>query len=204
MSDQIYNQHLKNVEPQLAPPGAGLPWFQLLFLKYYVGPFVSVRTTRDESQRRFKKVSQNILKLINGLSDHQLNQKVLIPKQMGLEDSSRYWSVAMTLEHIVIVGRAMCSVIAQLDKGIVPQVVADTAKVKPLGLMSSRESVELFKKFINEEYGTMEQNFKNFEAETRFHHPWFGQIKARQWYWLITIHTGLHLNQIKKILELSR
>jgi hypothetical protein len=32
-----------NAAPQLAPPGAGLPWYHNLMLRFYVGPFVAGR-----------------------------------------------------------------------------------------------------------------------------------------------------------------
>jgi len=189
-------------EPKLAPPGAGLPWFQLLIMRYYLGPIVAMKTSRDDSRRRFEKISQKIMQMIEPLNHEQLGRKVLIPSQVGLEDSSRYWSIAMTLEHIVIVGRAMCSVIPQLENGVTPSLVADTAKVKPIGQMSIDESIRLFKKFVQEEYPFMDKNFKSFEAPTKFMHPWFGPIQAKQWYWLLTIHTGLHLKQIQEIVKI--
>jgi len=199
---QIDNQMQTSVEPKLAPPGAGLTWYQHLLLKYYIGPFVSTRTTRDESKRRFDKIIGKIQNEISSLTNEQLAQKKLVPPMMGLEDSSRYWSVAMTLEHIVIVGRAMCSVILTLQKGGQPNFVADIAKVKPLGQMSAQQAIIEFKKFALGEYPKMNESFHDFENANRFLHPWFGLIKPKQWYWLITVHTAIHLNQIREIKKL--
>jgi len=199
---QIDNQMQKNMEPQLAPPGAGLTWFQHIILKYYVGPFVSNRTTRDESKRRFDKIVSLITAELSSLSSEQLLQKKLVPPMMGLEDSSRYWSVAMTLEHIVIVGRAMCSVILCLQRGETPNFVADVAKVKPLGHMTQQQAIKEFNTFVSVDYPKMNKEFQDFENKSRFLHPWFGAIKPKQWYWLITTHTAIHLNQIREIKKL--
>lgn len=200
--NQIDNQMQNTTEPKLAPPGAGLTWYQHLLLKYFVGPFVSTRMTRDESKRHFDKIVFKIQNELLTLTNDQLMQKKLVPPMMGLEDSSRYWSVAMTLEHIVIVGRAMCSVILTLQKGEKPNFVADVAKVKPLGQMTAQQSVAEFKKFVEQEYPKMNEVFHDFENTNRFFHPWFGPMKPKQWYWLITIHTGIHLNQIREIKKL--
>lgn len=188
-----------NVEPQLDPPGAGVPWPQGLVLKYFVAPFIAGRTDWSVSEERFHKLTHKILKEIDGLTDAQQSTKVLVPPQAGLEDSSRYWSIAMVLEHLVIVGTAIIYAINELDSGRIPQGKADTAAVKPIGALSASQSAEEFKKFSQTDYKNLVLGIKNKNSTLRFRHPWFGMITAKQWFWVLAIHHGLHLKQIREI-----
>lgn len=56
---------------------------------------------------------------------------MLIERVRGLEDSSRYWSVWMTLDHLRIMNSRLGKVITSLAKGVIPPGKASTANVKP-------------------------------------------------------------------------
>lgn len=188
-----------NAEPRLAPPGAGIPWPQALFLKYFVAPFIAGRTDWSVSEERFDKLTIKILKELEGLNEIQQSTKVLVPPQSGLEDSSRYWSIAMVLEHLVIVGGGISNAINELTSDRLPQGTADTATVKPIGAISASQSVAEFKKFSQTDYKKMASGLKNKNSKLRFRHPWFGMITAKQWFWVLAIHHRLHLKQIREI-----
>lgn len=188
-----------SIEPNLAPPGAGIGLFPSLVLRYFVKPMVASRATREESKSRFHKINQKILKEIDGLNELQLTTKVLVPPQRGLEDSSRYWSIRMVLEHLCIVSSQMFQVIEHLSNGQIPNRKADTAAVKPTNRIATGDVVFDFKKIIQEDFEKMDQNFSNFDANLKFKHPWFGPMRASAWYWLLGIHHSLHLKQIREI-----
>lgn len=183
--------------PNLAPPGAGLPFSQKLVLKYFVGPFIAAKTSWEDSEKTFQTTTRKILKEVESLSEAELNQKVLVPPQQGLEDSSRFWSIAMTLEHLTIVGRQMRPVIEALSNGRIPDGKADIAKLKPHGTMTTKESLWDFQKFGLEEFKQIKIGDRN--SKLKFDHPWFGPMTAKQWYWLLGVHQGLHLKQIREI-----
>ena len=183
--------------PLLAPPGAGIPWFARLFLKYYVNPFVAANAPWEQSKIRFEKVTEKILHEIEGLSEDLLVQRVLIPPKLGIEDSSRNWSIAMTLEHLVIVGTQIGRGIEALSAGNSPVGKADTAKVKPFGEMTAAESIESFKKFSLTDYPNLK--ISSQVSKVKYRHPWFGMMNAQQWYWLLPTHQRLHLEQIQAI-----
>lgn len=189
----------QNKEPKLAAPGAGIPWYHKVLLRLVISPFVAARTDWSLSQERFNKVTSKILKEIDGLTEAQLSTRILVPPQMGLEDSSRYWSIAMVLEHIVIVGNAIAIGTHELSSGRVPDYKVDTAAVKPIGSMSTQEALDKFKKFCLEDYPKLLPSLKNKNSELKLHHPWFGMFKAQQWFWLLTMHHALHLKQIREI-----
>ena len=185
--------------PKLAPPGAGIPWPQKMLLRFIIGPFVAGRTDWSISEDRFNKLTDKILKEIEGLNEPALSKKVLIPPQRGLEDSSRYWSIAMALEHLVIVGNAMSYAIKELTSNRIPLDKADTAKVKPLGVMSAENSVHEFKKFSCADYKKLFLSLDDLNSKLKFEHPWFGMLNAKQWFWVLSIHHRIHLIQIREI-----
>ena len=190
---------MPNVEPKLAPPGAGVPWPQGLVLKYIIAPFIAGKTDWAVSEERFNKLTQKILKELEGLNDFEQSKRVLVPPQTGLEDSSRYWSISMVLEHLVIVGNGISYAISELTSDRIPQGKADTAAVKPIGAISASQSAAEFKKFAQIDYNNLVSGLKNKKSNLRFKHPWFGNITAKQWFWVLAIHHRLHLKQIREI-----
>ncbi|MBX3389322.1 MAG: hypothetical protein KF691_07680 [Phycisphaeraceae bacterium] len=52
--------------------------------------------------------------MYESLSAGAAAERVLIPRLRGLEDSSRYWSVWMMLDHLRIVNSQVAMVIASL------------------------------------------------------------------------------------------
>lgn len=190
-------QKANSAELQLAPPGAGIPLPAQIFLRLFIRPFKAEKADWAESKLRFEKTTQKILREIEGLSEEQISQRVLVPPQMGLEDSSRYWSIAMTLEHLELVNRLMAQLIQALTHGIVPDAKADIAKMKPMRNLSAAESLQIFRRFSLEEFSIISIGDRN--SQLRFAHPWFGKMTARAWYWLMAIHQGIHLQQIRAI-----
>lgn len=187
----------EQVLPKLAPPGAGIPWPAKIFLRLYTRPFVAAKASWEESKENFIKVNQKIFNEIQGLSSERLDQRILVPPQLGLEDSSRYWSVAMTLEHLVIVSSQVAAVIESLSAGKVPLTKADTSKVKPKGLNEPQFWVDTFRNFCLQSYPQIQVN--DPQSKIKFMHPWFGPMTAREWYWLMPVHHGIHLKQIREI-----
>lgn len=193
------DQSSLNPEPVLAPPGAGLPWGQHLLLKYWVHPFIARRTPWQRSEENFYKVHRRIQEELSGLTASQLQKRCLVPPQMGLEDSSRYWSILMTLEHLMIVGRGIFQVVSALTAGCHPDGKADTAAVKPQGQFHDRDIVLEFNRFVDQDFLQFNQNLQNRQSTLTFRHPWFGMMNAQSWYWLLATHGMIHLKQIRAI-----
>ncbi len=183
--------------PQLDAPGAGIPLLQKLVLRIYIRPFIAAKSSPETSKQTFEKVTAKILKEIEGLTAFEISEPVLVPPQKGLEDSSRYWSIAMTLEHMGIVGRKLGLVVEALSNHLPINEKADIGKLKPFGQMSVAESVEDFKRFAFEEFPKIK--VLQADCKNKFKHPWFGNMIAREWYWLIGAHQMIHLKQIREI-----
>jgi hypothetical protein len=93
-------------EIRLAPPGAGLPKVELLVARWLF-QWRRARGSRQSFTEAFQRERGRIRLSIGDLSPDACAQRVLIPRLRGLEDSSRYWSVWMTLDHLRIVHRSI-------------------------------------------------------------------------------------------------
>lgn len=183
----------------LAPAGAGLPVHQMLALRWIVKPFVAERADWQDVADRFRLLTQRIDDELAQCTQEDLSRSVLVRPLKGLEDSSRYWSVAMTLEHIVIVGRSIYMIARQLAEGRVPAGKASTAAVKPAGKYTPAEALGAFRQFCDEEFPTLLPAMKNRDSKSTFPHPWMGSMTVRGWYWLLAAHHEIHMRQIQEI-----
>jgi hypothetical protein len=190
------------VEPRLAPPGAGIPAVERL-VGGAIFAFNRWRGTREEFSARFDQERGVIAGLYRGRDERDLKERVLIPRLRGLEDSSRYWSVWMTLDHLRIVNEEITRVIGDLTKGRVPEGVASTAAVKPsadVGPGVVRAYEESCDRLV-----AMVASCPNLRTTLRYAHPWFGPLDGVGWHAMAGMHMGIHRAQIERILdEVSR
>ena len=194
------NKTEEAIQQSLGKPGAGVGLLQQLVMKFYIGPFVAAKSDWDEDSQKFYHSSKKILTMIEGLDDAALSQKVLVPPQRGLEDSSRYWSAAMTLEHIMIVGMGLRDIIIRLSQGKVPPGSVDTARVKPPGQTPPQAVVQNYKTFVGTVLDQIDKGVQNRDSKVTYMHPWFGNFTVRQWHWLLATHNDIHLQQLRAIL----
>src|SRR5277367_301892 len=148
-------------EPKLAPPGAGIPFVDRVSLRYVLLPLLFRSTSWEQAIERFEKEGQRILKIIQNTPAEQLDTRKLVPPMRGLEDSSRYWSVAMAAEHLIIVGEQMAIGMQMLSAGKVPDRKANTAAVKPKGKIGATELYDTFKKFLDGFLNTVRNDLKD-------------------------------------------
>lgn len=187
-----------NAEPRLAPPGAGLPKIEL-----YIGRLIFAVRRRTGSREifnaRFASEREAIRRLVGSCPEAAATTRVLIKRPAGLEDSSRYWSVWMTLDHLRIVNQAVTKTISALARGVVPPGKAGTAGVKP--------RVEVTAAVVAEHEAACDSllaavaAIPDLKTPVRYAHPWFGPLDASGWHALAGTHMGLHRVQLERILE---
>lgn len=182
-------------EPRLAPPGAGLPRIELLIGR----ALFRLRRMRGDPASftaDFVGERDRIAALVTDLDDASARHRVLIDRIRGLEDSSRFWSVWMTLDHLRIVHGAIGEVLCELGLGRVPSGVASTAAVKP--------SPGADRSVVAEYERSCDDLLAAFPAATRltptYPHPWFGPLDAAGWHALAGTHLRIHRAQIERIL----
>jgi len=184
---------------QLAPPGAGIPWLQKMMARYYLLPKSMKKTTEEQALQYFQSEGEKILHIIRETEPAKLTEPFLIPPMEGLEDSSRLWSIAMTAEHLVIVGTHIAEIVVELSFGRVPGVRVDTAAVKPKGEWTTEETGPRFEQFLTDYQVKVAERSQPMNTHSRLDHPWFGPYTAHQWFCLASIHQRLHRKQIELI-----
>jgi hypothetical protein len=190
--------------PKLAKPGGGLPFHEWFLAKYVFLPKLFKSTTRQQAIDLFKKESEDILKLARGLSGEELLERRLVPRLQGLEDSSRYWSVAMTMEHLVIVGSGMQGLVEKLVNGITNIPPISTADVKPHAEVDSSKIFDDFQSMTDAWLNTASTSDLSKFPNAKYAHPWFGPLTAEQWIVFAPQHHVVHRRQIKQIIKLLR
>ena len=123
--------------------------------------------------------------------------RVLIPRPLGLEDSSRYWSVYMTLDHLRIVNGGTGELIRLLGVGKTPDRVTGTADVKPSP--DADESVLGTFEAACAHFERCVSGVENLRTALRWPHPWFGPLDAADWHFFTAFHLTLHRQQIAAI-----
>jgi len=187
-----------SIEPKLAPPGAGLPEIErrigsILFAwRRWAGD-------RESHNARFQREREIIRSLISECDAESGAQRVLIKRLRGLEDSSRYWSVWMTLDHLRIIHQSLARVIGSLAKEIRPPGAASTAAVKPSPQATGAVVAE-YEASCEALLATVAAA-DNLKTKARFAHPWFGPLDAAGWHSMAAGHIGIHRVQIERILE---
>lgn len=184
--------------PKLDRPGAGLPVVQEFVLRYLGFPLLKRFLTWERAVAVYEREGRSILALVADLGDEDLFRRVLVPRQVGIEDSSRYWSPGMTLEHLLIVSEGVLTLMAKLGRGEVIETVVDTALVKP---------AEETQPDIKRRYRSYLRTFPNRLSESvadrappNCHvHPWFGCLNTHGWLVMLAVHQWIHRKQLEQI-----
>lgn len=186
-----------SIDPQLAPPGAGLPAIELWVARLLFA-LTRRRGNRETFAARFEQERRAIQALVDSCSEAQRGEQVLISRLRGLEDSSRNWSVWMTLDHLRITNTALIRVITALTHGKVPPGKATTAAVKPSATVTATVEVE-FERSCDGVLAAITAAH-DLKTQVRFAHPWFGPLDAFGWAAMAGMHMGIHRVQIQSIM----
>ncbi len=184
-------------EPQLAAPGAGLPFPENLAARCLLG-WKRITGNSGAFTAHFIREREAIRRLIGNLDEATLSRRILIRRPRGLEDSSRNWSVLMTLDHLRIVHHAFIGVIETLTSEQVPAGEASTAAVKPDPAVTM-DVIPEYEASCNALLAGV-ATVGNFKTRARYAHPWFGPMDAHGWHALAGGHMSIHRVQIERIL----
>ncbi|MDF1738198.1 MAG: DinB family protein [Verrucomicrobiales bacterium] len=188
-------------QPQLDRPGAGLPAIELFIAKRIVAAKYR-KMSRDEVIADFERERVLISGIASRVAPEIGSKRVLVKRQRGMEDSSRFWSIYMVLDHLRIVNEAVSSFIGLLGEGKCPHDQADTAKVKPAAGVGP-EVIDVFNATCRDLAGVV-ASIDRLDTRVKHPHPWFGPFDAGQWHHMAAFHMTLHRKQIEAILrELS-
>lgn len=182
--------------PQPEAPGAGIPWLERALIGSGIraaARFVS----KDRLTKMFRNEAELAIELARGLSEAQGRERVSVERFIGIEASSRHWSVYMTLEHLVIVNTAIAAILPQLYSGRVVGTEVKSEELKPIPEAGPEQIGDL--EALVARYVEIVDKLGNLRAGTTLPHPWFGPLSAAQWHALATIHNSTHRRQIERI-----
>jgi len=182
--------------PGLAPPGAGLPWWEERALRWGVRLY-SRTTGREELLGRFLTEGERVLAMAVPLDEARGRRPVLVRRVRGMEDSSRCWSPYMILEHLLIVNRGMLGMILLLSAGKSTSRKVSTAEVKP-SREAGPETVEEFRGMLAR-WPEALAGIAELRTAGRHAHPWFGPLDAHGWLALGALHQGIHRRQMERV-----
>ncbi len=155
--------------------------------------------SRERFSAAFARERESIASLYRPRDERVLRTRVLIPRLRGLEDSSRFWSVLMTLDHLRIVNTQITGVIGALVRGVVPAEKASTAAVKP----TPDVGPEVVGGYEHSCGHLLEfcASCATLDSRERYAHPWFGPLNALGWHAMAATHMSIHRAQINRILR---
>jgi len=185
-------------DERLDKPGAGIPWHHKQFTKYIVVPLLPMVLNWERGLAFFQKQVSEILALVEDLDEQTLAKQVLIPPMIFLEDSSRFYSINMVLEHLVMVNFGTLEIMNFLAEEKEVERVLGTEKVKPVKNINHIKNLVVFEKA----YTRMIKKSPKKRSLTTKEHPWFGHFNNTHWHAFIGMHNKVHKKQIQKILEL--
>lgn len=186
--------------PTLQPPGAGLPWWERLVAKYLIVPRTCRRLGWAGAAASFQDEGARVLAVWDALPPARLGERVLVRRLPGVEDSSRYWSAEMTVEHLVIVGTQLRGVVRSLRAGAVPAGAARVEDVKPTGAGGPAAVRAAFARLLADAAADAATDPPVAPGVgPRFAHPWFGPFDAFQWHCMLAMHQGIHRRQLEAI-----
>ena len=181
-------------------PGAGLPFFEWFVAKYFIFPSVYKKTTKEKAKQTFSLEAEKILRLGQKIEKEKMTKRVLIDRIRGLEDNSRYWSIAMAIEHLTIVGNGISDTIVELTKGGTNKPSVKIQDVKPNPDSDPAVVLENFAKMQEKFTSQIDISQLDNHPKATYDHPWFGPMNARQWYILAGRHQAIHREQIEAII----
>jgi hypothetical protein len=194
--------HLTTQEPVLGRPGAGVSSIETFVMRRLAKPLMSV-IPWSTGLRAFQKEGDKILAAIAGLPSSALTAQALVPRQLYLEDSSRFWSAAMVARHLIIAGEKMARIMVCLGKGEMCFEPVNIAEVKPDPAILVSVFDE-YREFLARFGRILREDVVNRHSLLTHPHPWCGQMTAHQWLQLAAIHQHVHRVQLERVLRALR
>ncbi len=199
-----YMQHdSQQFVKELGKAGGGISVVKRTMATYLLFPLLNRLLSWDKAWEIYDKEGQKILDLTVGLTHEQLFRRVLIPPLFGLEDNSRYYSVAMVTEHLLSVGTALMTRIPLLSRGEKLGRNVQITDVKPYKEIDEHILGD-FAEFLASYRVQMENDIGDIHIDNTSAHPWFGEFNPKQWSVLGMVHQIVHRRQIEAILRQLR
>ena len=154
--------------------------------------------TSDRSGlRQFVYTSKEVLRIAAANDFDWLSQQYTIPRLHGIEEASLNWSVLMVIDHLNQFNLAALEVIYALDSGKQPMAKILQRDFEP----AADVDIDVVSEFRanNREYSAFVQSQMPLAAQTKFRHPFYGNLSSHGWHLLVTSYQKNRLRQIYKL-----
>ncbi len=186
--------------PTLAPPGAGLPFPESWIVRLAGRFMMRRRYTWDSALDDLEATAERLIARFAALEPSARTTPVLVERLRGLEDSSRFWSPSMVLEHLCLTGGPMLAMVLMLSHGKTSSRKVSTAAVKPVG-KPPEEVLAAFTKLHREARERLQEGAGPLREGPTHRHPWFGRLNPTDWLRLMAGHLRLHERQFELIAD---
>jgi hypothetical protein len=193
-------QDSSQIIERLEKAGAGISTTKKLAATYMMFPLLNYFISWEKAWDIYDKEGEKIVRMASSLSQEQLFERVLVPRLFGLEDNSRYYSVAMVIEHLLIVGKALQVRIPILSQGKELKGHVKIEDVKPYTEIDVN-IVETFQTFLSSYREKLQAHLGDIHINNTSAHPWFGEFNPKQWSILGMVHQIVHRRQIEAIIK---
>jgi hypothetical protein len=191
--------HTSAQQPALDRPGAGISTLETFVMRNLGKPMMSLLPW-SLGLRIFASEGNKILDAVAGRPSLALTTQVLVPRQLAMEDSSRYWSAAMVVRHLIVVGEKVARISVCLGKGEMCNEAVNIAEVKPDPTTTASVFGE-YREFLARFDRVMREDVVNRRSLVTHQHPWSGSMTAHQWLHLAAMHQRIHRIQLERILR---
>lgn len=190
---------------QLQAPGAGLPAIEHFIAKHITLPLKVRPMVAQKAVSRLIAIGEETIKLAQSVPPDQAARPTLIKRVRGIEDSSRNWSIIMTIDHLLITGRAIQNITELLATGTKPDIIVRIEDVKPIPAQSPDNIIKDYQIFLGQYEDSIDKIDHIKTATQTIDHPWFGPLTAGDWLNFNAAHHEIHLKQVRGIIrELGR
>ena len=188
-----------DTQSALEPSGAGPPKAQVFLLRHLFFPSYCCLTSWKRAGAVFQAEGKRLLRLAKALPSDVLDQRVLIGPLVGIEDSSRFWSAEMVLEHLIEAGAVFAEFMVELSNGEQPQIKMGDVVVKPEGGKGIR-ILEDYNRFLDDYTETLSEDIGDIKSTLTHPHPWLGELTAHHWHCLAALHQTAHRRQMERLI----
>lgn len=189
--------------PTLAPPGAGIAREQIFVAKHILLPLYRLTHPWNSIPALLRTQCDQLLTDLateERTSPERTTRRVLIPPTPGLEDNSRFYSLAMVLDHLRRVNMRMIEVVTALASSQPlsdgPNQIADF-KPDPGVTAAIAEPYRAVTQSLATTIAHLPSSARR--ASGSIPHPWFGPLTLAQWVPFIAMHQGIHIRQFARI-----
>ena len=185
--------------PTLAPAGAGIPAPDRFVARRILLPIAMLRVPWSRTADLMDKQADELGAILNrehALAPSRATTPVLVPPMRGIEDSSRFWSLAMVAEHLRMVNQRLGDILEHLalSRPLVsgPNQIAQF-KPDPGATIAALDPLH---RTIHRIRTIISQSGENGRrSKGTVDHPWFGPLTAAQWAAFAPMHQNIHLKQ---------